>query len=259
MMDKFQYRYTSFGFVTICIGSIALVCLISRISTSFFDYSLQKFEFSFPESELRRSVYTSGDENRVVDSRHVSQQILAVKSSNSSLQSKPKKLSRRKMVEQGLGKARASIRKAASNRNVTLFNIDLPNPEVYRNPSALHRSYLEMERRFKVYVYEEGERPLVHDGPCKSVYAVEGRFIMEMEKGKTKFRTYDPNQAHVYFLPFSVTWLVKYLYEGNADAGPLRTFASDYIRLVSTNHPFWNRTSGADHFMLACHDWVITN
>ena len=121
----------------------------------------------------------------------------------------------------------------------------------------LNRSYLEMEKRFKVYVYEEGEPPLVHDGPCKSVYAVEGRFIMEMEKSRTKFRTYDPDQAHVYFLPFSVTWLVTYLYQYNYDAEPLRTFASDYVRLISSKHPFWNRTSGADHFMLACHDWVI--
>ena len=114
-----------------------------------------------------------------------------------------------------------------------------------------------MEKGFKVYVYEEGEPPLVHDGPCKSVYAVEGRFIMEMEKSRTKFRTYDPDQAHVYFLPFSVTWLVTYLYQYNYDAEPLRTFASDYVRLISSKHPFWNRTSGADHFMLACHDWVI--
>ncbi|VVB14083.1 unnamed protein product [Arabis nemorensis] len=251
-MDKFQYGFTRFGFMSICIGSIALVCLISRFSTSFFDYSLQKFEFSFPETELRRNVYTAGEENRVVDSRDiVSQQILSIRSSNST-----KKLSRRKMVEQGLVKARASIHKAATNRNTTVFINDLPNPEIYRNPSALHRSYLEMEKRFKVYVYEEGEPPLVHDGPCKSVYAVEGRFIMEMEKRKTnQFRTYDPDQAHVYFLPFSVAWLVRYLYQGNFDAKPLRTFASDYIRLISTNHPFWNQSSGADHFMLACHDW----
>lgn len=85
-MDKFQYRFTRFGFMSICIGSIALVCVISRCSTSFFDYALQKFEFSFPENELRRSVYTAGEENRVVDSRDiVSQQILSIRSSNSSV------------------------------------------------------------------------------------------------------------------------------------------------------------------------------
>lgn len=48
-----------------------------------------------------------------------------------------------------------------------------------------------MEKRFKVYVYEEGELLLVYDGFCKSVYVVEGRFIMEMEKSRIKFCIYD--------------------------------------------------------------------
>lgn len=86
-MDKFQNKFTRFGFISICLGSIALVLLISRCSISFFDYSLEKFEFSFPESELRRNVYTNaGEENRVVvDSRHVSQQILTIRSINSTV------------------------------------------------------------------------------------------------------------------------------------------------------------------------------
>ncbi|KAF2531944.1 hypothetical protein F2Q70_00032368 [Brassica cretica] len=80
-MDKHQY--TRFCFLSICVGSIALVFAISRCSISFFDYSLQKLEFSFPESELRRSFYNAGDENRAVDSRDVvSQQILSVRSRN---------------------------------------------------------------------------------------------------------------------------------------------------------------------------------
>lgn len=86
-MDK-QHQYTRFCFLSICIGSIALVFAISRnCSISFFDYSLQKLEFSFQESELRRSFHNAaGDENRVVDSRDVvSQQILSVRSRNSTV------------------------------------------------------------------------------------------------------------------------------------------------------------------------------
>lgn len=114
-----------------------------------------------------------------------------------------------------------------------------------------------MEKRFKVYIYEEGELPIVHDGPCKSIYASEGRFINEMEHGHNRFRTRDPHLAHVYFMPFSVTWMVKYMYKPNTyNVTPLKEFASDYVRVISTKYPFWNRTQGADHFMLSCHDWV---
>jgi hypothetical protein len=122
---------------------------------------------------------------------------------------------------------------------------------------------MEMERRFKVHVYSEGESPLTHDGPCKDIYSIEGRFIHEMEQGlgaAGRFKTKDPHRAHVHFMPFSVTWMVKYLYEPNSyNLTPLRQFVSDYVRVISTKYPFWNRTHGADHFMLACHDWVSSD
>ena len=114
-----------------------------------------------------------------------------------------------------------------------------------------------MEKRFKVYVYPDGELPIAHDGPCKDIYSIEGRFIHELEHGSGKFRTDDAHEAHAYFLPFSVTWMVKYLYKPDTyDVTPLQLLVSDYVRVVSSKYPFWNRTQGADHFMLSCHDWV---
>lgn len=114
-----------------------------------------------------------------------------------------------------------------------------------------------MEKIFKLYVYPDGDQPIAHDGPCKDIYSIEGRFLHEVEHGSGRFRTNDPNMAHVYFLPFSVTWMVKYLYiPFSYDQTPLKQFVSDYVRVISTKYPFWNRTHGADHFMLACHDWV---
>ncbi|VFQ84775.1 unnamed protein product [Cuscuta campestris] len=159
-----------------------------------------------------------------------------------------------KKIEEGLARARHVIRKAASTWKQSAPTI---SGGIYRNPRAFHRSYMEMERRFKVFVYEEGELPVVHDGPCKNIYASEGRFIGEMEHGRSHgFRTKDPYSAHVYFMPFSVTWMVKYLYKPlTYDVSPLQQFVSDYVRVISTRHPFWNRTQGSDHFMLSCHDW----
>ncbi|CAK9161531.1 unnamed protein product [Ilex paraguariensis] len=160
-------------------------------------------------------------------------------------------------LEQGLARARAAIRKAASRSSQNLSAIRrIVSAEIFRNPGSFYQSYMEMEKRFKVYVYEEGDPPIVHDGPCKSIYTIEGRFIHEMEHGSNRFRTRDPHFSHVYFMPFSVVWMVKYFYKPNSyNVSPLKEFVDDYVSVISTKHPFWNRTQGADHFMLSCHDW----
>ncbi|TQE01651.1 hypothetical protein C1H46_012715 [Malus baccata] len=162
-------------------------------------------------------------------------------------------------VEASLGRARSSIREAALVRNKTSTHQDpdyVPRGPIYRNPNAFHRSYLEMEKVFKIYVYEEGEVPIFHDGPCRSIYSSEGRFIHEMEKGKM-YRTKDPHKALVYFLPFSVVNMVQYIYMPETfDRSGMKRAVVDYINLISHKHPFWNRSLGADHFMLSCHDWA---
>ncbi|CAA7410420.1 unnamed protein product [Spirodela intermedia] len=97
-----------------------------------------------------------------------------------------------------------------------------------------------MEKLFRVYVYEEGEPPLFHDGPCKSIYSMEGRFIYAMES-ESPFHTRDPEKAHVYFLPFSVTKMLTIV---------------DYVDVIARKYRYWNRSLGADHFILSCHDWA---
>ncbi|XAR55228.1 Xylogalacturonan beta-1,3-xylosyltransferase, partial [Bertholletia excelsa] len=162
-------------------------------------------------------------------------------------------------LEATLAKARSAIREAAAlNKNMLSTYEDLyyvPRGPIYRNANAFHRSYLEMEKLFKIYVYEEGDLPLFHNGPCRSIYSSEGRFIMEMEKGNF-YRTKNPDEALVYFLPFSVVTMVQYLYvPGAREYHAIGRTVADYIDLVSRRHSFWNRSLGADHFMLSCHDW----
>ncbi|CAK9160427.1 unnamed protein product [Ilex paraguariensis] len=155
-------------------------------------------------------------------------------------------------LEAGLGRARGAIREA-KNGNQTHDPDYIPTGPMYWNAKAFHRSYLEMEKQFKIFVYEEGEPPIFHNGPCKSIYAMEGSFIYHMET--TQFRTRDPDKAHVYFLPISVTSIVHFIYERNHDWHPMKETVRDYVNLLAVKYPYWNRSLGADHFMLACHDW----
>ncbi|KAI8552226.1 hypothetical protein RHMOL_Rhmol06G0249900 [Rhododendron molle] len=127
--------------------------------------------------------------------------------------------------------------------------------DVYRNAYAFRRSYQLMERMFRIYIYEEGEPPLFHTGPCKDIYSMEGIFINLMETND-RFRTRDPDRAHVYYLPFSVVTILDTLFDPIIrDKAVLGRIIGGYLRLISSKYPYWNRSLGADHFMLSCHDW----
>ncbi|XP_047319771.1 probable glycosyltransferase At3g07620 [Impatiens glandulifera] len=165
-------------------------------------------------------------------------------------------------VEAILAGARAQIKEALNNGSSSMSNSYvqdqddyIPKGDIYRNPYAFHRSYQLMEKLFKIYVYEEGEPPIFHNGPSKSIYSIEGIFIASIEKD-TMFRTRDPNKAHVYYLPFSVVMILETLFDPIVrDKAVLERTIGGYIRLISSKYPFWNRSFGADHFMLSCHDW----
>lgn len=115
-----------------------------------------------------------------------------------------------------------------------------------------------MEKRFKVWVYKEGETPLVHIGPMNNIYSIEGQFVDEMERGMSPFAASHPDEAHTFLLPVSVANVVEYLYH------PLVTYSReqlhkvflDYVSVVTHKYPYWNRSLGADHFFVSCHDWV---
>lgn len=113
-----------------------------------------------------------------------------------------------------------------------------------------------MEKVFKVYIYSDGRKPLVHTGPTVGIYASEGQFIQQMERA-SEYRTQDPSKAHMFFLPYSVQHMVETLYVPNSHTMlPLATFIKEYVEALARKHPFWNRTQGADHFFVSCHDWV---
>uniref|UniRef100_A0ACD6AAY3 Uncharacterized protein n=1 Tax=Avena sativa TaxID=4498 RepID=A0ACD6AAY3_AVESA len=176
---------------------------------------------------------------------------------------------RKPSVQKELDAARAAIRRAARGKGGSTTAPEWFHGDdevdyallarVYRNPAAFYRSYVEMTKRFKVYVYEEGEPPILHAGPCKNIYTIEGRFIEQLElmaPAATGVRTWDPERAHAFFLPFSVVQMVHLSYRPESnDKRPLLALVADYVRVVASRHHFWNRSAGADHFMLSCHDW----
>ncbi|KAF9613834.1 hypothetical protein IFM89_012366 [Coptis chinensis] len=163
-------------------------------------------------------------------------------------------------IEEGLARARTAIREAVRTRNYTSPKHEdfIPRGSVYRNPYAFHQSHIEMEKRFRVWAYKEGEPPLVHDGPLNNIYSTEGQFIDEMDSGKNPMMAKNADEAHVYFLPFSVANVIRYVLkpERTFKRDRLQLFVEDYIGVIANKYPYWNRSNGADHFMVSCHDWA---
>ncbi|KAK8641097.1 hypothetical protein V6N13_010526 [Hibiscus sabdariffa] len=170
------------------------------------------------------------------------------------------KKSQIEILEQGLARARKAIRAASRSRRCTWYRPEsyVPKGSVYRNPCAFHQSHIEMQKRFRVWAYKEGDAPLFHKGPLNDIYSIEGQFIDELESDISPFLAPTPDEALAFFLPVSVVNIIKYVYRPytNYSRDRLQNIVKDYIGIVSTRYPYWNRSNGADHFMISCHDWA---
>ncbi|KAG6507641.1 hypothetical protein ZIOFF_032992 [Zingiber officinale] len=93
------------------------------------------------------------------------------------------------------------------------------DPELYsllfRNVSIFKRSYELMERILKVYIYEDGRRPIFHTPELQGIYASEGWFMKLLEENRG-FVTKDPSKAHLFYLPYSIRKLKLALYVPNS-------------------------------------------
>ncbi|CAN0918592.1 Probable glycosyltransferase At5g20260 [Linum grandiflorum] len=165
-------------------------------------------------------------------------------------------------IEQDLARSRAAIGQAIRTKSFKSYKEEdfIPRGPVYRNPYAFQQSHIEMVKRFKIWSYKEGEKPLVHQAPMNNIYSIEGQFLDEMESGKSPFQANFPEEAHMFYLPFSVASIVHYIYipilsQKDYDRDRLYRIVTDYVNVVAHKYRFWNRSTGADHFMLSCHDW----
>jgi hypothetical protein len=114
-----------------------------------------------------------------------------------------------------------------------------------------------MERILKVYIYQDGRRPIFHTPPLSVIYASEGWF-MQLLKESRLFVVADAARAHLFYLPYSSQHLRLSLYVPEShNLRPLSVYLRNFVKGLAAKYPFWNRTRGADHFLVACHDWVI--
>uniref|UniRef100_A0A0E0LEQ7 Exostosin GT47 domain-containing protein n=1 Tax=Oryza punctata TaxID=4537 RepID=A0A0E0LEQ7_ORYPU len=168
-------------------------------------------------------------------------------------------------MEVGLAQARASIRRASRTRNCTPDDGGgggfIPRGAVYRDAYAFHQSYIEMEKRFKVWAYRDGEPPVVHKGVDAAVAGggIEDHLVAELDgRGGGRHRARHPGEAHAFFLPISVASIAGYIYRRDMIDfwDPQLRLVAGYVDGLAAKYPFWNRSRGADHFLVSCHEWA---
>ncbi|CAK7339645.1 unnamed protein product [Dovyalis caffra] len=122
--------------------------------------------------------------------------------------------------------------------------------DLYHSPSVFKLNYEEMERNFKVYIYPDGDPNTFYQTPRKLTgkYASEGYFFQNIRE--SRFRTQDPDQAHLFFIPISCH---KMRGKGTSYEN-MTIIIENYVQSLIAKYPYWNRTLGADHFFVTCHD-----
>lgn len=122
--------------------------------------------------------------------------------------------------------------------------------DVYHVPEVFKLNYAAMERRFKVFIYPDGDPKTFYQTPRKLTgkYASEGYFFQNIRE--SKFRTEDPDEADLFFIPISCH---KMRGKGTSYEN-MTTIVQNYVDGLISKYPYWNRTLGADHFFVTCHD-----
>ncbi|KAJ4719949.1 Exostosin-like protein [Melia azedarach] len=110
------------------------------------------------------------------------------------------------------------------------LSLSLPlHPTPYLSANTLFPNYQNMLQSFKIFTYTPPQ-PLVFSTPPES--------LLFSSLLNSSFITQDPEQAHLFFIPFSSNISTRSL------ARVINTIRNDF--------PFWNRSLGADHFYISC-------
>ncbi|KAI3850028.1 hypothetical protein MKX03_024903 [Papaver bracteatum] len=79
---------------------------------------------------------------------------------------------------------------------------------------------------------------------------------MKVMEDNKQFVVSDQTKAHLFYMPFSSRMLQLMLYVRDSHKrNNLAEYLKNYVDMLATKYPFWNRTGGRDQFLVACHDW----
>lgn len=109
----------------------------------------------------------------------------------------------------------------------------------------------------KVYIYELPSKYntdwLTNERCSNHLFASEVA-IHKALSNSLDVRTFDPYEADFFFVPVYVSCNFSTV-NGFPAIGHARSLLSSAVQLISSYHPFWNRSQGSDHVFVASHDY----
>ncbi|KAL6188345.1 hypothetical protein ACLB2K_039738 [Fragaria x ananassa] len=127
----------------------------------------------------------------------------------------------------------------------------------YHNFKLFSADFKDMIQSFKIYVYPTNSSDFAqifdpHPNPFDPKlgnYFSEHMFKLSLLQ--SSLITSNPEEAHLYFLPFSVNLLRNDPRVHSEEA--ISDFVAHYTDGISQEFPFWNASMGLDHFYACCH------
>ncbi|KAK7856175.1 putative glycosyltransferase [Quercus suber] len=104
-------------------------------------------------------------------------------------------------------------------------------------------NYYQMEMKFKVYMYPEDEvlNKYYQNGS-------EGYFFKNIKD--SQFRTTIAQEAHLFFIPIRT----HQMHNMGTSNEEMAIVVQNYVQSLITENPYWNKSQGADHFFINCHE-----
>nr|XP_048318155.1 probable glycosyltransferase At5g03795 isoform X2 [Ziziphus jujuba var. spinosa] len=129
----------------------------------------------------------------------------------------------------------------------------------YHNWQLFTADFEDMMRNFKIYAYPPPSNSnsfaaifLPHPNPFHPKLGnYFSEHIFKVALLGSSLVTPTPQQAHLFFMPFSVN-LLRSDPRVHSEAS-ISEFVSRYTTGISRDLPFWNASAGADHFYVCCH------
>ncbi|KAM7259159.1 hypothetical protein ACFE04_014900 [Oxalis oulophora] len=146
--------------------------------------------------------------------------------------------------------------------NKTIAIAEKPSPRKtspYHDWQLFNTDFKDMMQNFKIFVYDDNQIGnsfshifLPHDNPYNPKLGnYFSEHIFKIALLNSSLITQKPEEAHMFFLPFSINNLRNDPRVHSEEK--ISEFVAEYTNRVTRELPFFNSSGGADHFYVCCH------